>query len=156
MVNAAPGMVAQAQQLGAQAQRMAAAQQAAMLAHVTQAGAAPAGDRLAAMQARMADVSQLMERQAQAANAAATGAGGFTARCPVVIAGMRQVGTVNFDLLVEFDLTVTPEGMPPYPATTQQLVNQFQAGQLQSGRTLLAAIDPSNPAAIWLDLASLR
>jgi hypothetical protein len=46
--------------------------------------------------------------------------------------------------------------MPPYPATTQQLVNQFQAGQLQPGRTLLAAVDPSNPAIIRLDLASLR
>ena len=58
----------------------------------------------------------------QAANAAAyaaTGAGGNAIRCPVMITGMRQVGMVNFDLLVEFDLTVTPEGMPPYPATLQ-------------------------------------
>ena len=68
---------------------------------------------------------------------------------------MRQVGTVNFDLLVEFDLTVTPEGRPPYPATIQQLVSQFQVGQLQQGRTLQATIDPSNPMAIWLDLRSL-
>ena len=50
MVNAAPGMVAQAQQMGAQAQQMAAAQQAAMQAQAgatvpgtTPAGAAPAG-----------------------------------------------------------------------------------------------------------------
>jgi hypothetical protein len=43
MVNAAPGLVAQAQQMGAQAQRMGAqAQQAAMLAHLTQAGGGPA------------------------------------------------------------------------------------------------------------------
>ena len=121
-----------------------------------QNNAPPVGDRLAAMQARMASVSQLMETQTQAANAAAAGAGGFAARCPVVIVGMRQVGSVNFDLLVEFDLTVTPEGMPPYPATTQQLISQFQVGQLQPGRTLLATIDPSNPAAIWLDLGSMR
>jgi hypothetical protein len=137
MVNAAPGMVAQAQQLGAQAQQMAAAQQSAM-------------------QARMADVSQMMEMQTQAASTAAAGAGGFATRCPVVIVGMRQVGSVNFDLLVEFELTVTPEGMPPYPATTRQLVNQFQVGQLQPGRTLLATVDASNPVAIWLDFASLR
>jgi hypothetical protein len=57
----------------------------------------------------------------------------------------------DMKLLVDFDLTVTPEGMPPYPATTQQLVDQ-----LQSGRTLLATMDPSNPGAIWLDFASLR
>ena len=45
MVNAAPGMVAQAQQLGAQAQQMAAAQQAAMQAQAAAAapGTAPAG-----------------------------------------------------------------------------------------------------------------
>jgi len=119
----------------------------------------PAGARMAAMQDRMADVSQMMAAQAQAANAtiaaAAAGAGGSAVRCPVVITGMRQVGSVNFDLLVEFDLTVTPEGRPPYPATTRQLVSQFQVGQLRTGRTLRAAIDPSNPAGIWLDLGSL-
>ena len=119
----------------------------------------PVGERLASMQERMAGLNQMMTMQTQAANAAAlaaTGAGGSAARCPVMISGMRQVGTVNFDLLVEFDLTVTPEGMPPYPATTQQLVSQFQVGQLQPGRTLLATIDPSNPAAIWLDLGTLE
>ena len=121
--------------------------------------APPVGERLAAAQARMAAFNQMMATQTQAANAAAhaaTGADGYAARCLVVITGMRQIGTVNFDLLVEFELTVTPEGMPPYPATTQQLVSQLQVGQLQAGRTLLATIDPSNPAAIWLDLGTLR
>jgi hypothetical protein len=121
--------------------------------------APPVGERMASMQARMADLNQMMAAQTQAANAAAfaaAGAGGSAARCPVTIVGMRQVGTVNFDLLVEFDLTVTQEGMPPYPATMQQLVSQFQVGQLQPGRTLLATIDPSNPTAIWLDFGSLR
>jgi hypothetical protein len=117
------------------------------------------GDRLAAMQDRMADLNQMMATQTQAAanaaSAAAAGASGFAERCAVVIVGMRQVGSVNFDLLVEFDLTVTPEGRPPYPATIQQLVSQFQVGQLQQGRTLQATIDPSNPMAIWLDLGGM-
>ena len=118
----------------------------------------PVGQRMAAAQERMAAVNQMMAMQTQAANAAAlgaTGAGNGT-RCPVVITGMRQVGTVNFDLIVEFDLTVTQEGATPYPATMQQLVSQFQVGKLQVGSSLLATIDPSNPAAIWLDLGSLR
>jgi hypothetical protein len=51
-----------------------------------------------------------------------------------MITGMRPVGTVNFDLLVEFDLTVTPEGMPPYPTTRSE----------------------GSTAAIWLDLTTLR
>jgi hypothetical protein len=117
------------------------------------------GDRLAAMQDRMAGLNQMMATQTQAAadaaGAAAAGASGFAERCPVVIVGMRQVGSVNFDLLVEFDLTVTPVGRPPYPATIQQLVSQFQVGQLSSGRTLEATVDPSNPMAIFLDFGTL-
>jgi hypothetical protein len=68
---------------------------------------------------------------------------------------MRQIGMMNFDLLVEFDLTVLQGGMPPYPATTQQRVSQMQAGRLRPGQTLQASVDPSNPAAIWLDLENL-
>jgi hypothetical protein len=44
MVNAAPGMVQQAQQLGAQAREMAVARQAAMQAQAAQAGGARPGD----------------------------------------------------------------------------------------------------------------
>jgi hypothetical protein len=69
---------------------------------------------------------------------------------------MRQIGMMNFDLLVEFDLAVLPDGLPPYPATTQQCVSQMQIGKLQPGLTLQASVDPSNPAAIWLDLESVR
>jgi len=120
----------------------------------------PVADRLAAAQARMANVNQMMAAQTQAANAAAAAAAGMAdgsaLRRTVTITGMRQIGMLNFDLLVEFDLTVLPEGMPPYPATTQQRVSQMQVGQLRAGQTLQASVDPSNPAAIWLDLTSLR
>ena len=119
----------------------------------------PAGARMAAMQERLADMNEMMARSTQAATnaaaAAAAGASGFAERCPVMIVGMRQVGTINFDLLIEFDLTVTPEGRPPYPATIEQLVSQFQVGQLSTGRTLQATVDPSNPMAVWLDFGSL-
>ena len=68
---------------------------------------------------------------------------------------MRQIGMMNFDLLVEFDLTVLPDGLPPYPATTQQCVSQMQIGKLRPGLTLQASVDPANPAAIWLDLDNI-
>ena len=100
-------------------------------------------------QAQMASLNQMMAAQAQAANAATTGS---SVRRTATINGMRQIGMLNFDLLVEFDLTVLPDGMPPYPATTQQRVSQMQIGQLRPGQTLQASVDPSNPAAIWLDL----
>jgi len=116
----------------------------------------PVADRMAAAQAQMASLNQMMAAQTQAANAAmaaANGPGdGSSARRTVMINGMRQIGMLNFDLLVEFDLTVLPDGMPPYPATTQQRVSQMQIGQLGPGQTLQASVDPSNPAAIWLDL----
>jgi hypothetical protein len=119
----------------------------------------PVADRMAAAQARMASMNQMMAAQTQAANAAAAAAAGTAGasavRRTVTITGMRQIGMVNFDLLVEFDLTVLPDGLPPYPATTQQRVSQMQAGRLQPGLTLQASVDPANPAAIWLDLGSL-
>ena len=118
----------------------------------------PVADRMAAAQARMASVNQMMAAQTQAANAAVAAAAGLAdgsaVRRTVTITGMRQIGMVNFDLLVEFDLTVLPDDMPPYPATTQQRVSQMQAGRLQPGQTLQASVDPANPAAIWLDLGS--
>jgi len=132
----------------------------------------PVADRMAAAQARMAAANQMMAAQTQAANAAMAAAagtaapegagaerGGGTSRATkrtVTITGMRQIGMMNFDLLVEFDLTVLPDGLPPYPATTQQCVSQMQIGRLQPGLTLQASVDPSNPAAIWLDLESAR
>ena len=98
----------------------------------------PVADRMAAAQAQMASLNQMMAAQTQAANAAmaaANGPGdGSSARRTVMINGMRQIGMLNFDLLVEFDLTVLPDGMPPYPATTQQRVSQMQVGRLQPGR----------------------
>ena len=120
----------------------------------------PVADRMAAAQARMAGLNQMMAAQTQAANAAAAAAAGTAGasavRRTVTITGMRQIGMMNFDLLVEFDLTVLPDGLPPYPATTQQRVSQMQIGKLQPGLTLQASVDPSNPAAIWLDLESVR
>jgi hypothetical protein len=118
----------------------------------------PVADRMAAAQARMAAANQMMAAQTQAANAAvaaAAGTAGAAARRTVTITGMRQIGMMNFDLLVEFDLTVLPDGLPPYPATTQQCVSQMQIGKLQPGLTLQASVDPANPAAIWLDLESI-
>jgi hypothetical protein len=73
-----------------------------------------------------------------------------------MITGMRQVGSASFDLVMEFELTVIGTGTAPYPVTTRQAISQLQASQLRPGQTLQAAVDCSNPDAVWLDLASLR
>jgi hypothetical protein len=118
-----------------------------------------AGERMAAAQARMANVNQMLANQTQAANAAASAAAGMAdgtaVRRTVTITGMRQIGMMNFDLLVEFDLTVLPDDLAPYVATTQQRVSQAQIGLLRPGMTLPAAVAAYNPAAIWLDLSGL-
>jgi len=107
---------------------------------------------------RMPSPGEMLSARTWAAYAAAAAyarAGRPGARRTVTIAGMRQIAMVNFDLLMEFELTVLPDGMPPYPAAAQQLVSPRQARQLRPGLTLDASVDPSNPDAIWLRLESL-
>ena len=112
-------------------------------------------------QERMASFSEMLSAQTRAAYAAAAayaearGPGERAAHRRVTIAGMRQVSMMNFDLLMEFELTMLPDGRPPYPATTQQLVSPRLARQLLPGLTVEAFADPSNPAAVWLDLENL-
>jgi hypothetical protein len=120
----------------------------------------PAGQRMAEAQQRMANMQQMMAQQTEAANMAAAAASGMadgsSVRRKVTVNGMRQVGMINFDLLVQFDLTVFPDGMPPYPATTQQAVSQMQIGQIRQGTTMEAAVSRENPNMIWLDLSSIQ
>ncbi len=119
----------------------------------------PVAERMAAAQERMATANQVMAAQTEAANAAAAAAAGLAngtaVRRTVMISNMRQVGLINFDPLVEFELTVMADGMPPYPATTQQPVSQMQIGRLQPGMMLQGAVDPTNPTAVWLDLSGI-
>jgi hypothetical protein len=121
--------------------------------------APPVGDVMAASQERMARLSQMMNAQTEAANAAAAAAQGLAdgtaVRRTVMISSMRQVGQINFDPLIEFELTVMADGMPPYPATCQQAVSQMQIGRLRPGMTLQGAVAPSNPTAVWLDLTTI-
>jgi hypothetical protein len=119
----------------------------------------PVGDRMRNMQEKMANMNQMMAAQTQAANMAAAAAAGLadgsSVRRNVVITGMQQIGQVNFDLLIQFDLTVMPDGMPPYPATMSQTVSQMMIGRVQPGTKLQAAVDRSNPQSIWLDFNTI-
>jgi hypothetical protein len=120
----------------------------------------PVADRMAQAQQKMANMNQMLAAHTQAANMAAAAASGMadgsSVRRKVTINGIRQVGMINFDVLVQFDLTVFPDGMPPYPATTQQAVSQMQIGQLRQGTILEAAVSRENPDMIWLDLTSIQ
>jgi hypothetical protein len=117
-------------------------------------------DRMANAQQRMANAQQMMANQTAAANAALRLQQGLqdgtAVKCTAVINAMQQVGMINFDLMVQFDLTIMQDGLPPRPATSQQTVSQMQIGQIRPGMSVDAAMDPSNPAAIWLNLATAR
>jgi hypothetical protein len=128
-------------------------------AHELERSMPPAGEQMRRMQGRLADINAMMGAQIQAANMAASAASGLNdgtaVRGTAVITSMRQVGEVNFDLLIQFDLTVMADGMPPYPATVQQTVSQMQIAQVQPGVQLQATIDRSNPQSIWLDFMNI-
>jgi hypothetical protein len=113
------------------------------------------GQRMGDAQARMAGLSQMMAAQTEQANAAATAAASGVDMTATIIA-MRQVGTINFNLLMEFDLTVMPDGLPPYPATVRQTISQMQLVQIRPGASVRVKVDPENPSAIWLDPASIE
>lgn len=115
----------------------------------------PARVRMADAQARMAGLSQMMAAQTEQANAATTVAASGVDMTATITA-MRQVGTVNFDLMMEFDLTVMPGGLPPYPATVRQTISQMQLVRIRPGASVRVKVDPQNPSAIWLDPASIE
>jgi hypothetical protein len=108
----------------------------------------PKAQRESAM-TRLAAAQQAMAEQTRAANLAATG---LDATATVVDA--RQTSAqVNFDPIVELDLTVFPAGGPPYPATIRQVVSQLYLSKVQPGGNLVAKVDPQDPTAVWIDLA---
>jgi hypothetical protein len=115
----------------------------------------PPAQRLAEAQAKMAGLSQMMAAQTQGANAAMTAAASGV-DMTAAITGVRRVGTVNFDLMMEFDLTVMPGGLPPYPATVRQTITQMQMVRVRPGGSVRVKVDPDNPSAIWLDPASIE
>ena len=69
---------------------------------------------------RMASPGEMLSARTWAAYAAAAARAGAGAsdrpqtRQKATIAGMRLIAMVNFDLLMEFELTALPDGLPPY------------------------------------------
>lgn len=107
------------------------------------------GQMMADGQAKMAAATAMMAEQTKAANAAAHGLDGTA-----TVVAVRQTPTmINFQPLVEIDLTVLGAGRPPYPVTVQQVVDQVSLPRVQPGASLPVKIDPADANAVWLDLA---
>jgi hypothetical protein len=105
------------------------------------------GAQLEDAQARMQDAQEMMAQQTAAANAAVSGADATA----TVIAVRQGNGMVNYQPIIELDLTVLPEGLPPYPVTVKQVIPQVQLAQAQPGASVHVKVDPNNPASVWID-----
>ena len=105
------------------------------------------GAQLAEAQASMAAANQVMAQQTAAANVAATGLDATA----TVVAVRQGAAMINYQPVVEIDLTVMPPGGMPYPATVSQVVQQVHLARLQSGAGLRVKVDPANPQTIWID-----
>lgn len=100
-------------------------------------------DNLASMRRNQ----EMMAAQTKAANMAL---GGIDATASVVAA--RQTPTqINLEQVVELDLTVIPDGLPPYPVSLSQPVSPVNLARIQPGSTLAVKVDPADPASVWID-----
>jgi len=105
------------------------------------------GAQLENAQTQMAAANEMMAQQTAAANAAVTGID-----ATAIIVEVRQGGAmINYQPMVEVDLTVMPAGLPPYPVTVQQVASMVQLPQVKAGATVQVKVDPNNPSAVWID-----
>jgi hypothetical protein len=108
------------------------------------------GQQMADGMERMRQAQDFMAQQTQAANIAATGAD-----ATAMITGVTQTGAmVNFQPTLRIDLTVMPDGLPPYPATVTQVVEQVFLGKAVAGASVPIKVDPESPGSIWIDWAA--
>jgi hypothetical protein len=109
------------------------------------------GAQLGDAQARMAQANEMMAQQTAAANIAATGVD-----ASATIVAVQDTGAqVNMQPMCSIDLTVMPDGLPPYPVTVRQVVPMVQLPALQPGKTLNVKVDPNNPATVFIDMTTL-
>jgi hypothetical protein len=68
-----------------------------------------------------------------------------------VVAARQTSAQINLEQVVELDLTVMPEALPPYPVSLTQVVSPLHLAQVQPGSTLAVKVDPNDPASVWID-----
>jgi hypothetical protein len=105
------------------------------------------GAQLEDAQARMQGAQEMMAQQTAAANAALTGIDGTA----TIVAVRQGKAMVNYQPMLEIDLTVIPAGGMPYPATVKQVTPQVHLGQAQAGASVHVKIAQDDPASVWID-----
>lgn len=105
------------------------------------------GAQLADAQTRMADAQEAMAQQTAAANAAVSGVDGTA----TIVAVRQGHGMVNYQPMIELDLTVVPDGGLPYPVTVKQVTPQIHLARAQPGASVPVKIAPGDPSSVWVD-----
>jgi hypothetical protein len=106
------------------------------------------GAQLEQAQASMAAANELMAQQTAAANAAMNGVDALA----TVTAVRQGHGMVNYQPLVEIDLTVMAPGGLPRAVSVTQVVAQVHLPRLQPGAQVTVKVDPANPDNVWINL----
>ena len=97
---------------------------------------------------RMAAAQEQMAQMTKQANLQATGI-----TCAATVTAVRDTGgMVNMEPIAELDLTVLPDGLPPYPVTIRQAISQFYIGRVQPGASLSVKVDPNDPSTVFIDI----
>lgn len=108
------------------------------------------GAQMAAGMESMRQAQEMMAQQTQAANIATTGVD-----ATATITGVQQTGAmVNYQPTMQIELTVLPDGLPPYPATVTQVVEQHFLVKAVPGASVPIKVDPNDPGSIWINWAA--
>jgi hypothetical protein len=71
-----------------------------------------------------------------------------------VVASTKTNARVNFDPILDLELTIVASGRPSYPVVVRQAVPQLHMAKVQPGSRLVAKVDPTDPSTVWLDLVN--
>ena len=106
-------------------------------------------EQIAGARSRMAAANEMLAQQTRMMTLAATGAEASA----TVMAARETSQLINFEPVVELDLTLIVDGRPPYPVTVSQPVPPLYLAKAQVGGTLRAKVDPLDPSAVFVDFA---
>jgi len=99
---------------------------------------------------RMRAANEMLAQQTAAANLAVSGAD-----ATAMITSVAQTGAmVNYQPVLNIDMTVMAPGLPPYPASVSQVVEQIYLAKAAAGNAVNVKVDPSAPSSIFIDWAA--
>ena len=98
---------------------------------------------------RMKAANEMMAAQAETMRLATEGVD-----ATATIAAVQQgTAMVNYQPTVHIEMTVSRDGMPPYPATATQVIPQIQLSMLEPGRSVMVKVAEDDPQKVWVDLS---